>query len=97
MKRIIDHGDGLVEERETAPHLAWILVGLLVLGNLATCGRTVEDRNAKPTYGETGLPKNCRAIIQSNLDGYHGRDYTAEEALGSIERNCGAYGPAWDE
>lgn len=28
------------------------------------------DQNAKPTYGETGLPKNCRAIIQTNIDAY---------------------------
>lgn len=53
------------------------------------------DPNAKLTFGETGLPKNCRAIIQANLDGWHSGEYSAEEALGSIERNCGKDGYSW--
>lgn len=31
----------------------------------------VRDKpNSKPTYGDTGLPKNCRAIIKTIVDEY---------------------------
>jgi hypothetical protein len=53
------------------------------------------DSNAKPTYGDTGLPKNCRAIIQANVDGWRSGKWSAENALDSIERNCGAQGYSW--
>lgn len=53
------------------------------------------DNNQKLTYGKTGLPKNCRAIIKSNIDGYNKGLYTAEEALDSIDRNCGEFGYSW--
>lgn len=53
------------------------------------------DPNAKPTYGDTGLPKNCRAIIQANVDGWRERRFTADGALNSIERNCGMHGYSW--
>lgn len=34
-----------------------------------TVALTGCDSNSKPTYGEeTGLPKNCRAIVQQNID-----------------------------
>lgn len=26
--------------------------------------------NSKPTYGDTGLPKNCRAIVAQNIEDY---------------------------
>lgn len=33
---------------------------------------TACDRpNSKPIYGDTGLPKNCRAIIATNIHTYH--------------------------
>ncbi|MDO5561470.1 MAG: kynureninase [bacterium] len=54
-----------------------------------------KKSNSYPTYGETGFPKNCRAIIAANIDGYEDGDYTAAEALGSIDRNCGLYGYSW--
>lgn len=56
-----------------------------------------NDSNAQLEYGESGYPKNCRAIITANMDGYHAGIYTAEEALGSIDRNCGAEGYSWEE
>lgn len=56
---------------------------------------TAVDPNATPTYGNTGAPKNCRAIIQSNLDGVKRKQYSVEDALESIERNCGAAGYSW--
>lgn len=75
--------------------MRWILV--LVIGiAIGRYGLSV-DPNANPTYGKTGLPKNCRAIIQANIDGYVGRQFSADEALGSISRNCGRYGYGWDE
>lgn len=30
-----------------------------------------ERPNSKPTYGDTGLPKNCRAIIAENVSTYY--------------------------
>ena len=65
-----------------------------------------EKPNGKPTYGETGLPKNCRAIIQSNLDEYRKirathDDYEIQlmkidDVFNSLGRNCGAYGYSWE-
>jgi hypothetical protein len=57
---------------------------------LAAC-----DPNSKPTYGDTGLPKNCRAIVQANIDGYRSKRYAADEVMASLERNCGANGYSW--
>lgn len=53
--------------------------------------------NQYPTYGETGFPKNCRALIADNIRGFDYKQYTAEEALYSIDRNCGANGLIWGE
>jgi hypothetical protein len=54
------------------------------------------DPNGRPTYNaSTGLPTNCRAIIQANIDGWKAKRYTAEDAFDSIERNCGANGHSW--
>lgn len=53
--------------------------------------------NQTPTYGDSGLPKNCRALIQDNIMNYKNGNYTSEEALNSIERNCGANGYIWNE
>ncbi len=53
--------------------------------------------NQSAKYGNTGLPKNCRALIASNLQGFEHDSYTAEEALYSIDRNCGPNGLIWNE
>ena len=53
------------------------------------------DSNAELVYGKTGLPKNCRAIIKANIDGWKAGNHTAEEALESINRNCGEFGYSW--
>jgi hypothetical protein len=53
------------------------------------------DTNRAPIYGPTGAPKNCRALIAENLQGYRRLRYTAEEALASIDRNCGPNGYSW--
>jgi hypothetical protein len=58
---------------------------------------SAEDPNAKPTYGVTGLPKNCRAIVQVNVDAFRAKTYSTEEIIGSLERNCGALGHSWGQ
>lgn len=60
------------------------------------CGWLVKpDSNATLSYGDTGLPKNCRAIIKDNIDQYRARNYTPDEVIVSIDRNCGANGHSW--
>lgn len=66
----------------------------LILLTLTACDNRSD--NSKPLYNkETGLPKNCRAIIKENIDGYHNGRYTADDALDSINRNCGEFGYSW--
>ena len=72
-----------------------IILGLIIyiLSHEFTC-----NHNSKPIYGEeTGLPKNCRAIVQANIDGIRSKQYTVNDALSSLERNCGANGYSWNE
>lgn len=61
---------------------------------LAGCG---EDDNARPEYGKTGLPVNCRAYVQVAVNAYRAQQYTAEETMAGLERNCGAYGSSWKD
>lgn len=70
--------------RVIAVALSLVLVG---------CG----DSNSKLEYGESGLPKNCRALIKANIDGWQSGEYTPVEALGSIDRNCGEWGSSWGQ
>lgn len=51
-----------------------------------------DKKETEPTYGDTGLPKNCVAIVHEASEGVRRREYTPMEALHSIERNCGKYG-----
>lgn len=68
-------------KRITAALLALLIVGC--------------DKNQSLTYGDTGLPKNCRAIIKANVESWRRGEYSAEEVLYSIDRNCGEYGYSW--
>lgn len=63
----------------------------LVIGLITKGG----DPNSELVYGDTGFPKNCRAIIHENIQGVYFEQYSAEDALGSIERNCGQNGYSW--
>lgn len=55
-----------------------------------------EKSNDKPRYGkDTGLPTNCRALVQANIDGFRNGTYKANEIIDSLERNCGANGYTW--
>lgn len=65
-----------------------------------------DKPNSKPTYGDSGLPKNCRAIIKANVEAYQevrtsqkDYGYQLEEIDGifsSIDRNCGEFGWSWE-
>ena len=68
--------------------LRYIFIPCLVLASAC-------DPNAKAEYGDSGLPKNCRAYVQTAIDGYKAKRYTADEAMAGLERNCGEHGSTW--
>lgn len=82
-----------------------ILAVILSLVALTACSN--DDYNSKAIYGDTGLPKNCRAIVQANIDMYKQVAYSdssyehklraADDAMQSLERNCGSHGKSWEE
>lgn len=69
---------------------AGLLFAAIAVPALAAC-----DPNSKPTYADSGLPVNCRALIAENIKGWRLGNYSAQEALNSIDRNCGADGYNW--
>jgi hypothetical protein len=69
--------------------LIGIAIGYLISSNI--------NPDSKVEYGETGFPKNCRAIIKENIDGYKSGEYSAEDIIDSIDRNCGEFGYSWSE
>ena len=71
-----------------------ILIGLLLIG-VFYFGKANGDPNKTITYGNTGYPRNCRAIIDANIKGWQLGSYSAEDVLSSINRNCGATGYSW--
>jgi len=75
------------------------LWGLLLVGAIVgyMLGYHFGIGNQSLKYGDTGFPKNCRALISDNLSGFALGKYTAEEALYSIDRNCGPGGYIWNE
>ena len=74
-----------------------ILIILCLVICLSACKKDRSD-NSKLMYNPTtGLPMNCRTIIKENMDGYKSGKFTPEEALDSIDRNCGEFGYSWDE
>lgn len=81
------------------PHGEVTMRGLLMMTAVFIVGCCPPGHNnSKPLYGdETGLPKNCRAIVQANIDSYRSREYTADEVMASLERNCGVNGYSWDQ
>lgn len=72
-------------------NVALILIIGIAVGRFTAPG----DPNSEPTYGETGLPKNCRAVIQANLDAWAAKQYSANDIFSSIGRNCGRSGQSW--
>lgn len=73
------------------------LTTVVIVGVLAFWAgtKTQNDPNSLPTFGKTGLPSNCRALVQMAVDGWKNKVYTASESFASLERNCGAYGQLW--
>jgi hypothetical protein len=81
---------------EANTNLLPLMLITLILG--VFIGKTLQsDSNAKLEYGDSGLPKNCRTIIYENYKGYTSKDYTAEDVVESINRNCGKDGYSWPE
>lgn len=74
-------------------------IGIFIGGLVGekTAERNFVDGNTKLEYGDSGFPKNCRAIIKSNIDGVRLGTYSTEEALSSIDRNCGEFGYSWSD
>lgn len=78
------------------------LIGAVIISILVS---SCSDENKKPIYGESGLPKNCRAIVQANIDAYKKARYSNESyqdilistdgIFDSLERNCGENGYSW--
>lgn len=56
-----------------------------------------EDRNAHPRYGNLGLPANCHAYVDQAIASYRRQQFTIDETLAGLERNCGAGGSLWRE
>jgi hypothetical protein len=69
-------------------------LGLFALG-FVLCWVFLGDSNLRLTYGLTGTPKNCRALIAANIDGWRSNAYTSEAVLNSIDRYCGRSGSNW--
>jgi hypothetical protein len=66
----------------------------LLAALLASC--VYGDDNDAPVYGrDYGLPVNCRAYVQAAIDGYRSKQYSADDSMAGLERNCGANGSAW--
>lgn len=78
---------------------------LFIVGAIAVLLTGCNKPNSEPTYGETGLPKNCRAIIKANIEEYKKvrryADYEliileTDDIMDSINRNCGENGYSWE-
>lgn len=55
-----------------------------------------SSENSYPLYSkETGDPINCRALIESNISGVQEGHFSCEDAMHSINRNCGGDGYSW--
>lgn len=77
--------------------LKYALILASIVGAFFIGREMAPDPNAYPTFGTTGYPKNCRAIVMVNVDGVESKQYTPEEALSSIARNCGRHGQSWGQ
>ncbi|MDF2378728.1 MAG: hypothetical protein P1V18_00700 [Candidatus Gracilibacteria bacterium] len=71
--------------------LGILIIGILIGATLSSNSNT----NTRLKYGSTGFPKNCRAIIKENIDNFHSGDFSAEDSIESIDRNCGEFGYSW--
>jgi hypothetical protein len=75
------------------------------LVNTTSSSKKLQN-NTRLIYGDSGFPKNCRAIIKENIDDWNALKTgqhdiqeilsVATGALDSIDRNCGEFGYSWD-
>ncbi len=82
-----------------------VTVALIIVAFVAGYALRGGDPNAKPAYDATGLPANCRAIVQAGINRWrmHVRQADdaqmqfalASDAMDVIERNCGVSGYSW--
>lgn len=72
------------------------LIYILVVTISSYVGYVYGQGNQVARYAQSGYPANCRALIQDNISGVAVKKYTSEEALYSIERNCGSNGLIWN-
>lgn len=75
----------------------WLLIIFLIGAAIGYLASSSIKPNSKVEYGETGFPKNCRAIIKENVDSYKSGEFSAEDIIDSINRNCGEFGYSWNE
>ena len=71
----------------------WLLIWLIVWYIIP---REPVDYNSSLMYGNSGSPKNCRAIITENIKAYKNNEFSADDIMASIYRNCGANGYSWE-
>jgi hypothetical protein len=76
---------------KTTTSFVMVLIVGVIIGRLTAPG----DPNAALAYSPQGYPKNCRALIKANVDGWQAKQYSADDILKSIDRNCGQYGQLW--
>ena len=74
-----------------------IILALISLWGVYNLGVSNGDPNKSPVYGDSGAPKNCRAIVHENYKQYFFKEVSAEDALASINRNCGGNGSSWEK
>lgn len=70
--------------------MAKFLIFCLSILALAGC-----DSNSRPEFGDSGLPKNCRAYVQVAVDSYRTKRYSTNKVMDGLERNCGVQGHLW--
>lgn len=79
-----------------ADNAEWIAPALIAFAAGWYFGGKNAETNTEPVYGKDyGLPVNCRAYVQTSIDGFRNGDYSASETMAGLERNCGANGATW--
>ena len=87
-----------MRETKVKDHIMKKILIILCLSLFITACDDGRSDNSKLIYNpENGLPVNCRAIIKENIDGYNLGKFSAEDALSSINRNCGEFGYSWKD
>lgn len=78
---------------DSSDPFGWI-VAAVVFG-VAHWGSYFDD-NKEAVYGDQfHLPVNCRAYVQVSIDSYRSHEFTADQIMNGLERNCGINGNAW--